>query len=66
MAKGFFNGLLAGGILGAVAYMFMSPSKKQFISPMMMGKSRKVKRRAEKMVNQVSSGVKDISNILKK
>jgi gas vesicle protein len=66
MARSFFNGLLAGGILGAIAYMFMAPTKKQMISPKMLGKSRKVRKRAERMVAHVSDGVKDISNILKK
>jgi gas vesicle protein len=66
MLRGFFNGLLAGSILGAITYMFMAPAKKQMFSPKMLAKSRRVRKRAGRIVAQVSDGVKDISNILKK
>ncbi|MDW7673156.1 MAG: hypothetical protein SCK28_01345 [Bacillota bacterium] len=66
MAKGFFNGLLTGTILGAVSLMFMSPQKKQILSSKTLGKSKQVRKRAGKMLAQVSDSVKDISNILKK
>ncbi len=66
MARKFINGFLIGSILGAIGSMFVSPQKKMLFDQRVLGKTRRVKNRAEKMVNQLSNGVRDISGILKK
>ncbi|GAB4260225.1 hypothetical protein [Thermincola ferriacetica] len=56
MRKGFFNGLLAGGILGAIMGMFMSPQLKRDI----MAEGKTVKRQARRTMKGMKKTFRDI------
>ncbi|MHB9095652.1 MAG: hypothetical protein ACYC21_13370 [Eubacteriales bacterium] len=55
MRKGFFNGLLAGGLIGAVVAMFMTPQYKKE----MVQDTRKVKNRARRVIKGVKTMAED-------
>jgi len=60
--RGFTNGFLAGGILGAIATMFIRPERKpdlmETITPKRLrGKSRQLEERAKDVVEEVSDSV---------
>ncbi len=56
MRKGFLNGLLTGGLLGAVLTLFVAPQFKKD-RPELMPDSRQVRSRARKVIK----GVKNIA-----
>ena len=60
MRKGFWNGLVAGGLLGATMAWFMSPQMKPGSARRIMGRSRGVGGRARRMLRQVSDGINDL------
>lgn len=64
MARNFWNGLIAGSVLGAIIGLVAVPQLKPSPRRTMLGKTRRVTARAAKMVNDVRDGVKDIRNIL--
>ncbi len=55
MRKGFFNGLLAGGLIGAVVTMFMTPQYKKE----MVQDTRQVKNRARRVIKGVKTMAED-------
>ncbi|GAW92670.1 YtxH domain-containing protein [Calderihabitans maritimus] len=59
--RGFFNGFLTGGIIGALAsYLFIPQKKLQVDKKMMMGKSRRLQRRARRVMKEVSDGINEL------
>lgn len=64
--RGFFNGILAGGVVGAILAMYLKPNKKPISTERIVGKSKRVKVQADKMMDDMSKGVKEISKIVKK
>ncbi|WP_227765890.1 YtxH domain-containing protein [Zhaonella formicivorans] len=62
MFKGFWKGLLTGGIIGAIisSNLFMTPQKKKIVSKRIMGKTRRLQSRARKVMKEVSEGVNDL------
>lgn len=61
MWKGFWRGLLTGGFLGAVlgSNFLMSPQRKRMVSKRIVGQSKKLRNRAQKMMEDISSNVTD-------
>lgn len=55
LRKGFFNGLLAGGLIGAVVTMFMTPQYKKE----MVQDTRQVKNRARRVIKGVKTMAED-------
>ncbi|AVX30100.1 MAG: YtxH domain-containing protein [Bacillota bacterium] len=64
MARSFWNGLVAGSVLGAIIGLVAGPQLKPTPKRTLLGKTRRVTARAAKMVNDVRDGVRDIKNIL--
>jgi hypothetical protein len=56
----FWNGLLAGSVLGAVMAWFISPEMKPEGSRRMMGRSRKAQSGARRIIRRVRDGVSDM------
>lgn len=61
MWQGFWKGLITGSFLGAIlgSNLLMSPQKKKMVSKRIVGQSRKLRHRAQKMMEDISSGVTD-------
>jgi len=60
MKSRFWNGLVAGSVLGAVMAWFISPEMKPESSRRIMGRSRKVQSRAHRIMRRVRDGVSDM------
>ncbi|MGF7185380.1 gas vesicle protein [Desulfitispora alkaliphila] len=61
--KGFFNRLFTGGMLGAISAWLFKSNKK----PIMSNKTeQKVKKQAKKVADEVSEGVKELKDYMKK
>lgn len=58
MRKGFFNGFLAGGIIGAVITMFMSPQMKKGRKHLMHD-SKQVKKGTRRVIKGVKNMAED-------
>lgn len=58
MRKGFFNGLLAGGLLGAILTMFMSPQYKKERKHLAHD-SKQVKKGARRVIKGVKNMAED-------
>ncbi|HEX3031710.1 MAG TPA: hypothetical protein VHS59_05635 [Bacillota bacterium] len=58
------NGLLAGGLLGAVLSLIVAPQRKRLANKTLMTKTRQAGSRAQKVVREVRQGIMDIKNIL--
>lgn len=58
MRKGFLNGLLAGGIIGAILTMFMSPQMKKERKHLMRD-SKQVKKGARRVIKGVRNMAED-------
>ena len=58
MRKGFLNGLLAGGIMGAILTMFMSPQRKKERKHLMRD-SKQVKKGARRVIKGVKNMAED-------
>lgn len=61
MWRDFWKGLIAGGFLGAIlgSNFLVPPQKKKMVSKRIVGQSKKLRRRAQKMVEDISSGITD-------
>lgn len=64
MARGFWNGLLAGGIVGAMAAMFVSPQMKPVQTKTIVKRGKKMQNKAQRVIKQVEGSVRNIKNIL--
>lgn len=53
MARGFMNGIIAGGIIGAIAGMYLVPQMNDKKMKQMLGRSRKIQGRAGKILKEV-------------
>lgn len=62
--RGFLNGLLAGGLIGAVVGMIAAPQRKPSPRNGIFGKTKRAGMRAQKVLDEVKDGIKDIKNIL--
>ena len=62
--RGFLNGLLAGGLIGAVVGLIAAPQRKPVANKGLLGKTRRAGARAQKVFSDVRDGLKDIKNIL--
>jgi gas vesicle protein len=58
LKKGFFNGLLAGGLIGAFLTMFMSPQKKKETKQFLRN-SKQVKKGARRVIKGVKNMAED-------
>jgi len=61
--RGFFNGLLVGGILGTLVGLFTSPQMKPTPEKYLMGRTKKIGRRAGKIISEMTH---DFRHIMKK
>lgn len=59
MRRGFINGILTGGIIGALAAMFMAPQLKPY-QKKLVSQSNRVKRQARKSMKGMKSTINDI------
>ncbi|MDH7480076.1 MAG: YtxH domain-containing protein [Syntrophomonadaceae bacterium] len=59
MRRSFWNGLLAGSLLGAAITWFMTPQTKPGTVRRIMGRSRNVGSRARRMLRQMGEGISD-------
>lgn len=61
--RGFLNGLIAGGLIGAVVGLIASPQKKPMPKKNFLGKTQQSSMRAKKVISEVKDGINDIKNI---
>lgn len=59
MRRSFWNGLLAGSIVGAAVAWFITPQTKPGAVRRIMGRSRNMGGRARRMLRQVTDGIND-------
>ncbi|MDA8212593.1 MAG: YtxH domain-containing protein [Clostridia bacterium] len=62
--RGFLNGLLAGGLIGAVVGLVAAPQRKPSPKKGLLGRTKRAGVRAQKVINEVRDGIRDIKNIL--
>jgi len=62
--RGFFNGLLTGGVIGAALALFLRPQMKPSPKRGLMAKTKRMGTKAGKVVAEVRDSVRDIKNIL--
>lgn len=64
MRKGFWNGVMAGGLIGAVAAMMVRPQKKRAPKKGVLGKLNRVQNKAGRVAKEVQSSYKSIKKII--
>ncbi|MDA8236185.1 MAG: YtxH domain-containing protein [Clostridia bacterium] len=62
--RGFLNGLLAGGVIGAAMALFVRPQMKPGPKKGLIAKTRRMSSKAGKVVSEVRDSVRDIKKIL--
>lgn len=64
MRKGFWNGVVAGGLIGAVTAMIVRPQKKRAPKKGVLGKLNKVQTKAGRVAREVQSSYQSIKKII--
>ncbi|HEX3032200.1 MAG TPA: hypothetical protein VHS59_08165 [Bacillota bacterium] len=62
--KNFLQGLLAGGLVGALVGIAATPQRKPEPGPSLLSRTTKAGFRAQKMIKEIRRGLVDIKNIL--
>ncbi|MFZ3172295.1 MAG: YtxH domain-containing protein [Carboxydocellales bacterium] len=62
--RGFLNGLMAGGLIGAVIGLITAPQRKPMHRKDLLGRTKRAGARAQRVFHEVRDGIKDIKNIL--
>jgi gas vesicle protein len=60
MRSRFWNGLLAGSVLGVVAAWLIAPQRKPSRARKVMGRSRQMQSQARRIMRKVREGVSDL------
>ncbi|NPV27745.1 MAG: YtxH domain-containing protein [Firmicutes bacterium] len=60
LRKSFWQGLFAGGLIGAALSMMVAPQRKPGMTKRIIGKSKKMQARAQRVFKEVKAGLNDL------